>query len=284
MIRAVSQSIGPLSRAQAQSLTDRIRSHIDAAWADITKAYEGKAWKALGYSSWGDYVKAEFNMGRSRSYQLLDQGRVIHALADATGGDVQRVGQISARDVDAVKDDLPAITTEIRERVEQGENPKTAIDETVAAARAEKERQREDRKAKQAENEAARAKAQASFSPEVQAHKQAKAEAIAARKEKPDFDALMAEVEQLRETNAALEADVERLTAEISKFDEMRIQYEKGGFESVIAGKDDEIRALLSRVERESGEKVRNLRSMEWWRKKAFELGYTDREVIEING
>ena len=32
-----------LNRAEATALTERIRKHIDAAWSDITRAYEGKA-------------------------------------------------------------------------------------------------------------------------------------------------------------------------------------------------------------------------------------------------
>lgn len=56
-------------------------------------------------------------MGRSRSYQLLDQGRVIHALADAAGK-VSTDVDISEAQAREIKDDLPTVTAEIRERVE----------------------------------------------------------------------------------------------------------------------------------------------------------------------
>lgn len=275
----------PMNKAEAQALTDRIRGHIDAAWADITKAYEGKAWKALGYSSWGDYVKAEFDMSRRRSYQLLDQGRVIGAIAEAAGESVNHGTQITERVAREIKDDLPAVTAEIRERVEQGEDPKKAVDETVAAARAEKERQREERKAQQAEWDRQREEARARLNPDIQRAEAAKARngSVHAAVAKPSHVlSLEDRIAELEEANRVLEAENAELKAEIKKFSEMKAEWEKGGFEEVIRGKDEVIRAQASRIESESAEKVRNLRSMEWWRKKAFDLGYSNTAVIDL--
>lgn len=275
----------PMNKAEAQALTDRIRSHIDAAWADITKAYEGKAWKALGYSSWGDYVKAEFDITRQHSYKLIDQGRVIHELEKAAGSSVAHVRQISARDTAAVKDVLPAVTAEIRERVEQGEDPKKAVDETVAAARAEKERQREERKAQQAEWDRQREEARARLNPDIQRAEAAKARngSVHAAVAKPSHVlSLEDRIAELEEANRVLEAENAELKAEVKKFSEMRAEWEKGGFEEVVRGKDEVIRAQASRIESESAEKVRNLRSMEWWRQKVFDLGYSSRAVIDL--
>ena len=36
------------------------------------KPTPGRAWVALGYRSWAEYCKAEFEMSKTRSYQLLD--------------------------------------------------------------------------------------------------------------------------------------------------------------------------------------------------------------------
>lgn len=274
-----------LTKAQAKALTDRIRKHIDAAWADITAAYEGKAWKALGYASWEAYVKAEFDMGRSRSYQLLDQGRVIHALADAAGEKVSTMVDISEREAREIKDVLPGVTAEIKARVEQGEDPKKAVDETVAAARAEKERQREERKAQQAEWDRQREEARARLNPDIQRAEAAKARngSVHAAVAKPSHVlSLEDRIAELEEANRVLEAENAELKAEVKKFSEMRAEWEKGGFEEVVRGKDEVIRAQASRIESESAEKVRNLRSMEWWRQKAFDLGYSSRAVIDL--
>lgn len=73
----------PLSGEQAKQLTHSIRDASEVIWILIARAHAGKAWKVLGYDSWEDYVKSEFNMSRSRSYQLLDQAKVISAIEEA---------------------------------------------------------------------------------------------------------------------------------------------------------------------------------------------------------
>lgn len=273
-----------LTKAQAKALTDRIRKHIDAAWADITAAYEGKAWKALGYASWEAYVKAEFDMHRSRSYQLLDQGRVIRAISEATGN-LSTTVDISERQVREIKGDLPEVTAEIKARVERGEDAKKAIAETIADKRAEKERQREERKAQQAEWDRQREEARARLNPDIQRAEAAKARngSVHAAVAKPSHVlSLEDRIAELEEANRVLEAENAELKAEIKKFSEMKAEWERGGFEEVVRGKDEVIRAQASRIESESAEKVRNLRSMEWWRQKAFDLGYSNKAVLDL--
>jgi hypothetical protein len=81
-------------------------------------------------------------------------------------------------------------------------------------------------------------------------------------------------VVELEETVTALEADNKHLEAENRLFEEMKAQWLAGGFDAVIAGKDGEIRALLTRVESESREKAKNYRSAEYWKAEAIKLGY----------
>jgi ParB-like chromosome segregation protein Spo0J len=97
-----------------------------------------------------------------------------------------------------------------------------------------------------------------------------------------DVDALQATVAELREANAALEAEVARLTADVAKFEDMRVQYEQGGFEKTIAGKDEEIRVLETRLSTESKDKVSWMNSAEFWKKEAERLGYNDDLVIDV--
>jgi heat shock protein HspQ len=73
----------PLSTDQARQLTHSIRDASEVIWILIARAHAGKAWRALGYDTWEEYVKSEFNMSRSRSYQLLDQAKVISAIEEA---------------------------------------------------------------------------------------------------------------------------------------------------------------------------------------------------------
>jgi hypothetical protein len=84
------------------------------------------------------------------------------------------------------------------------------------------------------------------------------------------------EIRALQEENATLKA--ENLV-----FQEMKIQWQIGGFEAVIAGKDQEIRALVIRVASESREKARNLRSSQYWQAEAIKCGYSRNVVIDID-
>lgn len=67
-------------------------------------------------------------------------------------------------------------------------------------------------------------------------------------------------ITELEEAVRVLEAENAALKAENKAFSEMKVQFEKGGFAEVIAGKDERIRNLSRQVERESEKKVANLR------------------------
>lgn len=143
---------------------------------------------------------------------------------------------------------------------------------------------REERKAAQAENDAAREASRAKLPPSIQAAEAAKARNGSISAAVPSTDALQAEIAELREENAALRQDVASLNAELKKFAEMKAEYETGGFEEVLRGKDEVIRAQATRIETESRDKVSWKRSADHWKAEAMKLGYTDREVIELNG
>lgn len=79
---------------QARALTDRIKSHVEQAWELIVEAYQGRAWIALGYSTWDDYCLQEFGSCRIRLPReertdvvasLRDAGMTTRAIASATG-------------------------------------------------------------------------------------------------------------------------------------------------------------------------------------------------------
>ncbi len=120
-----------LTPDEARALTDEIRDTVDNLWQLIERAHAGKAYKALGYTSWADYVRAEFNMSESRSYQLLDQARVIRAIERATSTDVE-ITEAAARDLAPI---LPLVTAEVRERVASGEPADIVVPDVVARAR-----------------------------------------------------------------------------------------------------------------------------------------------------
>lgn len=140
----------PLTEVEARSLTETIRNAVDVVWALIARAHAGGAWKALGYDTWAEYVREEFDMSRSRSYQLLDQARVVREIEAAVPeGTSVRITEAAARDLKGV---LEEVVPEIRERTE-GLDPEDAadvLDEIVAEQR---ERLREERDAMDDEDE-----------------------------------------------------------------------------------------------------------------------------------
>lgn len=107
-----------LTAEQAQALTQHIRAATDVLWTLVARAHAGRAWQALGYPSWESYVSAEFNMSRSRSYQLLDHARVVSAIeAAAPVGTAVHINERAARELkahlDEVTDTVAAATVDM---------------------------------------------------------------------------------------------------------------------------------------------------------------------------
>lgn len=83
-----------LAASDARHLTDRIRAALDTTWQMIRDAYLGRAWVALGYTSWDDYTTQEFGTARLRIPReerqewvgsLRESGLTVRAIAQGTG-------------------------------------------------------------------------------------------------------------------------------------------------------------------------------------------------------
>lgn len=105
------QEIHELSKEEAQELTEHIRSTADVLYVLVARAHAGKAHKALGYPNFGAYVKAEFNISRSRAYQLINQAEIINAIEHSTPDGTQiRLTELAARELKNYVDVLvPAV-------------------------------------------------------------------------------------------------------------------------------------------------------------------------------
>ena len=140
----------PLNADEARTLTDAIKSATEVLWVLIARAHAGKAWNALGYPTWEEYVRAEFDISRSRSYQLLDQGRVIREIEAAVPeGTEVHLSEAAARDLKGV---LEEVVPEIRERTSglEPDEASVVLDEIVEEQR---ERIREQRQAAQTDED-----------------------------------------------------------------------------------------------------------------------------------
>lgn len=145
-----------MTMEEARHITDAIRSATTAIYLLLGQARDGKAYKALGYETWDEYVREEFNISRQRSYQLIDWGNAIAALQSAAPeGTTVKLTEAQARDI---KRELPKITEQIVEAT-RGLSPEDSEDEIDRIVRKSREQQKADDKAV-AEKEAKLAEAE----------------------------------------------------------------------------------------------------------------------------
>lgn len=105
--------ITPLSEGQARDITEDIKTASSMLYILLKRAHDERAWASLGYNTWGEYIDAEFEFSRARSYQLITQARVIDEINEAVGSEVDVF--ISEREARRIKRILPEITSKIVE-------------------------------------------------------------------------------------------------------------------------------------------------------------------------
>lgn len=103
--------VKPLDAVGAAALTARIRTAVDHVWRLLHEAYEGEAWRALGYTSFRAYVAAEFDMSKSQAYRLLAKAEVVRALSASHAGDTAVedavATEVPSRRAPAVREAMP---------------------------------------------------------------------------------------------------------------------------------------------------------------------------------
>lgn len=124
-----------LTQGEAQELTTRIKANVESLWYLLTEAKERRAWDALGYTSWGEYVRVEFDISRIHAFRILNQAKVIYELAEAAGvlptGNIPAIPERQIRNITPEK--LPQAAAEVRRAIERGVLPTEAIRETVSS-------------------------------------------------------------------------------------------------------------------------------------------------------
>jgi hypothetical protein len=120
-----------MTTEEARALTDRIKDTAGQLWALLLEAHERKAWRVLGYGSWREYGQAEFNLSQSHLYRILDQGRVNRALEKASHSPIGEIA-VSEHTARQIKPHLELVTAEIQERITDGEEPVTAVRNTIS--------------------------------------------------------------------------------------------------------------------------------------------------------
>lgn len=147
--QSTNHTLTAISFAEAQKLTNSIRTAADNLWQLIQQAHDQRAWEAMGYGSWKSYVQTEFGMSPRRSYQLLAQAEVINALEDASGprSTLQRnenlltpmthaseprfTPQITEREARRIRPRLGEAREFVRQKIEDGVQPEEAVQQAV---------------------------------------------------------------------------------------------------------------------------------------------------------
>jgi hypothetical protein len=141
-----------LNQDEARMLTTEIQRTTVRLWLLVTEAHDRAAHFALGYDSWDDYVRAEFKMSPSRSYQLVDTGHVMRELAVA-GADLDTIPAPPTRIVSRIKDRLPEVRKATRAAIKSGEDPIKALREMARTPRIPQPRGSQEQAAPEAEPE-----------------------------------------------------------------------------------------------------------------------------------
>lgn len=102
---------------EARALTNEIKARTVQLWLLVERAHDGKAYAALGYNTWKEYAEKELQLSESRSFQLLDQAKVMRELA-AAGVDVGNMDPVPARVVAKVKHALPQVREAAKEALQ----------------------------------------------------------------------------------------------------------------------------------------------------------------------
>jgi hypothetical protein len=106
-----------LSTDEAKELTNTIKTQTNVLYLLIARAHAGKAHKALGYSSFQEYIKQEFNYSKSYAYKLLDQAKIIDAIEEVMPEGAQvYVSDATARGLKAsMAEFIPELEEKVRD-------------------------------------------------------------------------------------------------------------------------------------------------------------------------
>lgn len=251
----------------------------------LTEIRDSKLYR-IGFKTFDAYCKERWEIDRTRAYQLIGQANIVSAIKEVAG-DLSNAFDISKRDADVVRDNFPAVAADIKARVDGGEAPESAAKEAIKSA---KDNAKAERAAQQAEWDRQQQEAQAALAANhgvkaQQEAKQAAIDAAKAKKSEPEPAGITdaERIAELEEQVRILERDYEEVITENKKFGEMRALYQKGGFDAVVASKDEIIRVAETRIYGESEEKVRWMNSAKYWKKQALALGWKPKNGVEAD-
>ncbi len=121
---------------EARELTRRIKEATTNLYDMLREAHDRRAWKAMGYDTWREYIEAEFDFGVQYAYRLVSQSRVIRSLGEAASDSKQALTErrqlatpvnITESAARRIAPHLEEAKAQIRTEVEAGVEPQEAI-------------------------------------------------------------------------------------------------------------------------------------------------------------
>jgi hypothetical protein len=250
--------IAAVYRAQADALLiesqakARLADEYDAAQASGDAAKRGRPTKRFSKGTFFTGHEGEDSRQRIEAAAREAVGMSPAKIAEVAGLSKKQIHE-ARRIRDAEKAQPGAVEQALNERLAKGEEPTRAAlkRDLHGTARQAKETAREEAQKVQKET-------LDQLRPDTRAARDRAADFAAGPKANraDEVDALKAELAEKNEYIAAVETDLADARRQIAKYDDMVVQYERGGFEQVIAGKDEEIRVLETRLFTESADKA----------------------------
>lgn len=118
---------GPLTRDDAKALSAEIRRRqFPHLWLLVERVHEGGAQQVLGYSNWRDYTAKELDLSESRSFQLLDQAKIMRLIQQA-GIEPLSIEPIPARVVAKLKHAHADVLDAAKSAQERGQDVHDAL-------------------------------------------------------------------------------------------------------------------------------------------------------------
>ncbi len=96
-----------LNAKAARSITSRIQSAMSDVMVLVAKAYVGRVWIALGYESWPEYIKGEFD--HAPLHLPRDERKAVAALLRGQGMSTRAIGAATGTSHETVAQDIAAV-------------------------------------------------------------------------------------------------------------------------------------------------------------------------------
>ena len=129
--------VNEMTSMEAEAATAKIKGYVATAYRTLAEVHERRGYLAMGYTSFADYLKVEFDMSRGHGYRLLHQAEVVKAIEAAAGlspdGDVVPAVEITEATARKIHPHLGDVTGEIAARVDAGEDAVVVVPEVVSS-------------------------------------------------------------------------------------------------------------------------------------------------------